>query len=44
MTLFYIANPEEKVFKQIVDRYFNGVFDLNTIRICKSSENCESAK
>ena len=39
MTLFYIVNPEEKVFKQIVDRYFNGVFDINTIRICNNSEN-----
>ena len=31
MTLFHIANPNEEVFKQVLDKYYDGVLDENTI-------------
>lgn len=30
MTLFHITNPEE-VFKQVLDKYYDGTLDENTI-------------
>lgn len=33
MTLFALANPEESVFKQVLDKFFNGEFDERTIEI-----------
>lgn len=35
MTLFYFVAPEEKVFKQVIDKFYNSRFDENTIRICE---------
>ena len=35
MTLFYVVAPDEDTFKQVLDKYFNGEFDENTIRILK---------
>lgn len=31
MTLFYYADPSISVFKQIIDKYYNGKCDTNTI-------------
>ena len=31
MTLFHITNPEEEVFKQVLDKYYDGTLDGNTI-------------
>ena len=31
MTLFHITNPEEEVFKQVLDKYYDGTLDENTI-------------
>ena len=40
MTLFYLAEPKYEVFKQVLDRYFHGVPDKATVKICKNaSEN-----
>lgn len=33
MTLFALANQEEPVFKQVLDKFFNGEFDEKTIEI-----------
>lgn len=33
MTLFTLADPEELVFKQVLDKFFNGEFDEKTIEI-----------
>src|SRR5262245_31563839 len=30
MTLFFRANPDQHVFKQVLDRYFGGVLDAGT--------------
>lgn len=31
MTLFHYADPSINVFKQVIDKYYNGQFDINTI-------------
>lgn len=33
MTLFALADSEEPVFKQVLDKFFNGEFDEKTIEI-----------
>lgn len=33
MTLFALADPEDAVFKQVLDKFFNGEFDERTIEI-----------
>lgn len=35
MTLFEIAAPHEKIFSQILDKYYNGKRDKNTIDLIK---------
>ncbi len=31
MTLFHYADPSITIFKQVIDKYYNGQFDINTI-------------
>ena len=38
MTLFHVADPEEPVFKLVLDKYFDGKIDKNTIRILENQE------
>ena len=33
MTLFYLTNPKEEIFKQVLDKYYNGKLDEKTIEI-----------
>ena len=33
MTLFYLTNPKEEIFKQVLDKYYNGKLDEKTIKI-----------
>lgn len=35
MTLFEIAAPENKIFKRVLDKYFNGERDQKTIELLK---------
>ena len=35
MTLFYEADSSIDVFKKVIDKFYNGKFDENTIRILK---------
>ena len=37
MTLFEIAAPENKIFKRVLDKYFNGERDQKTIEIISST-------
>ena len=36
MTLFHIVEPENRVFTQVIQQFFNNQLDQNTIRILKS--------
>lgn len=36
MTLFYLAEPTCAIFTKIIEKYFGGKFDENTINICKT--------
>ena len=36
MTLFEIAAPENKIFKRVLDKYFNGERDQKTVKIISS--------
>lgn len=38
MTLFSLVSSNE-IFDQVIDKYFNGKKDLNTIRICENMGN-----
>ena len=38
MTLFHVVDPEEAVFKLVLDKYFDGKIDKNTIRILENQE------
>jgi len=38
MTLFIEADPEEKLFQQVLDKFFNGRKDSRTLDILKSQE------
>ena len=33
MTLFFIANPDEKIFRKIIDKFYDGVLDEKTIEL-----------
>ncbi len=33
MTLFHLTNPKEEIFKQVLDKYYNGKLDEKTIEI-----------
>ena len=46
MTLFHLVKPEEKIFKQVLDKYYNGKLDENTVRIYNNSilENVKLGK
>ncbi len=35
MTLFYMVDPSIKVFKEVIDKFYNGEFDNNTISLLK---------
>ena len=35
MTLFYEADPNIDVFKKVIDKFYNGNFDENTLNIIK---------
>ena len=36
MTLFYYADPSITVFKEIIDKFYNGKFDTNTINLIEN--------
>lgn len=38
MTLFHYADPEEPVFRLVLDKYFDGKLDGKTIKILESQE------
>ena len=38
MTLFHVADPEEPFFKLVLDKYFDGKIDKNTIKILENQE------
>lgn len=33
MTLFHYADPSITIFKEIIDKFYNGKFDINTINL-----------
>ena len=35
MTLFHLAEPNCETFTKVIDKYFNGELDANTINLCK---------
>lgn len=37
MTLFYYASNNE-IFKKVIDKFYNGEFDINTIKLIKSTD------
>ena len=39
MTLFYLTNPKEEIFKQVLDKYYNGKLDEKTIEILNKQQN-----
>ena len=41
MTLFHVADPDEPVFKLVLDKYFDGRMDKNTIKILEDQERIE---
>lgn len=43
MTLFSIASPSEKVFQQVLDKYYNGIPDKYTINIIQGLENANES-
>lgn len=38
MTLFHVADPEEPVFKLVLDKYYDGKIDKKTIKILEDQE------
>ncbi len=38
MTLFHLAEPNCEIFKQVIDKYFNGQLDSVTVELCKVKE------
>ena len=34
MTLFHLLSPKELVFEQVLNKYYKGKLDNNTIRLC----------
>ncbi len=43
MTLFSLADEQEAVFRQVLDRFFDGVLDSQTIRLLNTQETGEAA-
>ena len=39
MTLFYYANPNILVFKKVIDKYYDGNFDNQTISLLKQKKS-----
>ena len=39
MTLFYLTNSKEEIFKQVLDKYYNGKLDEKTIEILDEQQN-----
>ena len=39
MTLFSLVNPKEKVFSEVLSKYYNDEKDIKTINIIKSKSN-----
>ena len=39
MTLFHQADPDQPVFQAVLDKYFNGEQDPNTLKIIRKEEN-----
>ncbi len=39
MTLFYWVRPEEIIFKQVLNKFYDGKIDDNTIRLCNNTGN-----
>ena len=37
MTLFYFVNPKIDVFKKVIDKLYNGEFDINTMALLYNS-------
>ena len=37
MTLFYYASNNE-IFKKVIDKFYNGEFDINTVKLIKSTD------
>lgn len=38
MTLFYVANPKYTIFKEVLDKFYNGKLDKNTLEILNIHE------
>ncbi len=39
MTLFYYVDPSINLFKEVIDKYYNGEFDEYTISLLENKEN-----
>ncbi len=39
MTLFSLVNPKEKVFSEVLSKYYNGEKDIKTVNIINSKSN-----
>lgn len=39
MTLFHLVNPDEIIFKQVLDKYYGSELDKITVKIFNSSNN-----
>lgn len=39
MTLFYLTKSKEEIFKQVLDKYYNGKLDEKTIEILNKQQN-----
>ena len=35
MTLFHYADPSIKLFKEVIDKYYNKEFDIKTVELIK---------
>lgn len=41
MTIFHLAKPEEKIFKEVLNKYYYGELDKNTLKLTKYKDiNC----
>ena len=38
MTLFHLADPTCEVFKKVLDKFFAGEFDINTVNFCNEEK------
>ena len=44
MTLFNYADPNIDLFKKVIDKYYNGEFDINTINFIEEKEKYNRKK